>query len=177
MGRIADLERRVVSLWEDIVEARGFDRVVGTVLCTLIVENIPLSQREIAEKTGYSVPTVSKTLKMLLPLGSVRKIRQPGKRVTLYHVEMHPLEILGGTLTRWILTARTMAKRMSEIREELEKARSEDPVRAQMLLRMLREFVEPIPEVTGIMEKAIEDIQKALKEGKQFEMKRSAGDA
>jgi len=82
----------------------------------------------------------------------------------LYHVEMHPLEILGGTLTRWILTARTMARRMSEIREELEKARSEDPERAQMLMRMLREFVEPIPEVTGIMEKAIEDIFQALKE-------------
>lgn len=177
MDRIAELERKIVSMWEDIAEARGFDRVVGTVLCTLIVENIPLSQREIAEKTGYSIPTVSKTLKILLPLGSVRRMKEPGKRVTLYHVEMHPLEILSGTLTRWMLTARTMARRMSEIREELEKARSEDLERAQMLLRMLREFVDPIPEVTEIMEKAIEDIHKAMQKRKQFEMKRSDTDA
>jgi len=167
MDRIAELERKIVSMWEDIAEARGFDRVVGTVLCTLIVENIPLSQREIAEKTGYSIPTVSKTLKILLPLGSVRRIKEPGKRVTLYHVEMHPLEILSGTLTRWMLTARTMAWRMSEIREELEKARSEDPERVQMLLRMLREFVDPIPEVTEIMEKAIVDIHRAMQKRKQ----------
>ena len=167
MDRIAELERKIVSMWEDIAEARGFDRVVGTVLCTLIVENIPLSQREIAEKTGYSIPTVSKTLKILVPLGSVRRMKEPGKRVTLYHVEMHPLEILSGTLTRWMLTARSMARRMSEIREELEKARSEDPERVQMLLRMLREFVDPIPEVTEIMEKAIEDIHRAMQKRKQ----------
>ena len=167
MDRVAELERKIVSMWEDIAEARGFDRVVGTVLCTLIVENIPLSQREIAEKTGYSIPTVSKTLKILLPLGSVRRMKKPGKRVTLYQVEMHPLEILSGTLTRWMLTARTMARRMSEIQEGLEKARSEDPERVQMLLRMLREFVDPIPEVTEIMEKAIEDIHKAMQKRKQ----------
>jgi DNA-binding transcriptional regulator GbsR (MarR family) len=167
MGRIAGLERRIVSLWEDIAEARGFDRVVGTVLCALIVENTPLSQREIAEKTGYSIPTVSKTLKILVPLGSVRRMKEPGKRAMLYNVEMHPLEILSGTLTRWTLTARTMARRMSEIHEELEKARSEDPERARMLLRMLRECVDPIPEVTEIMEKAIEDIHKAMQKRKQ----------
>jgi len=94
-------------------------------------------------------------------------MKEPGKRVTLYHVEMHPLEILSGTLTRWMLTARTMARRMSEIRDELEKAGSEDPERVQMLLRMLREFVDPIPEVTEIVEKAIEDIHKAMQKRKQ----------
>jgi len=167
MNRIAELERNITSLWEDIAEARGFDRVVGTVICTLIVESRPLSQKEIAERTGYSIPTVSKTLKMLLPLGSVRKTKKPGSRVTFYHVEMHPLEIFSGTLTRWVLTARTMARRMAEIREELEDAESEDPERVQKLLRVLGRFVDPIPKITEIMEKAIADIQRLLKEERQ----------
>ena len=167
MSQIAELERRVVSLWEDIAEARGFERAVGTVICTLIVENRPLSQREISERTGYSIPTVSKTLKTLLPLGSVRKTKRPGSRVSLYHAEMHPLEIFSGTLTKWILTARTMARRMAQIREELEDAKPEDPERAQKLLDMLARFASPIPEITEIMEKAIGDIQSIMKNGRQ----------
>ena len=163
MKRIAELEGRIFSLWEDIAEARGFDRVVGRVICTLILDRRPLSQREIAERTGYSIPTVSKTLNLLVPLGSVRKMREPRKRVTLYHFEMHPLEIFSGTLARWVLTAKTMAWRMVEIREELEKAKPEDPERAQKLLDMIREFAEPIPTVTKIMEEAIESIQELLK--------------
>ena len=163
MSRIAELEANILSVWEDIAEARGFDRVVGTVVCTLIIENRSLSQKEIAERTGYSIPTVSKTLKTLLPLGSVRKTKKPGSRVTLYHVEMHPLEIFSGTLTRWVLTARTMARRMAEIREELEDAKSEDPEKVQKLLGVLGRFADPIPKMTEIMEKAIVDIQRLLK--------------
>ena len=163
MKQIAGLERKILSLWEDISEARGFDRAVGTVICTLIIEDRPLSQKEIARRTGYSVPTVSKTLKTLLPLGSVRKTKEPGSRVTLYHVEMHPLEILSGSVKRWILTSRAMGRRMTEISEELESARSEDPERAQKLLAMLSRFADPIPKMTEIMEKAIEDIQKLMK--------------
>ena len=167
MNRIAELEANILSVWEDIAEARGFDRVVGTVICTLIVENRPLSQKEIAERTGYSIPTVSKTLKTLLPLGSVRKAKKPGSRVMLYHVEMHPLEIFSGTLTRWVLTARAMARRMAEIREELEDAKSEDPEKVQKLLGVLGRFADPIPKMTEIMDKAIADIQRLLKKERQ----------
>jgi len=167
MSRIAELEQNIVSVWEDIAEARGFERVVGTVICTLIIENRPLSQKEIAERTGYSIPTVSKTLRTLLPLGSVRKTKKPGSRVTLYHVEMHPLEIFSGTLTRWVLTARTMGRRMAEIREELGDAESEDPERVKKLLGVLGRFADPIPKITEIMEKAIVDIQRLLKEERQ----------
>ena len=167
MSQIAELERRVVSLWEDIAEARGFERAVGTVICTLIVENRPLSQREISERTGYSIPTISKTLKTLLPLGSVRKTKRPGSRVSLYHAEMHPLEIYSGTLTKWMLTARAMARRMAQIREELERAKPEDPERTEKLLSMLRRFGGPIPEMTNIMEKAVEDIHELMKEDRQ----------
>lgn len=168
MNRIEELERRTVTLWEDIAEARGFERVAGTFLCTLIIENRPLSQKEIAEKTGYSISTVSKTLKTLLPLGSVRKMKEPEKRVTLYYVEMHPLEILSGTLTRWILTARSMGRRMAEIREELENVKPEDPERAERLLDMMSRFADPIPKMTEIMEKAVGDIQELIKSGKHL---------
>ena len=160
MGTIAELERKTISLWEDIVEARGFDRAAGTVLCILFIENRPLSQQEIAEKTGYSIPAVSKTLKLLYPLGSIRKLKKPGRRTVQYYVEMHPLDVLSGTLIKWTLTAKTMAQRMEAIREELEKAKSEDPDKAKKLLYIIGKLAKPIPKMIEIMENAIKEIQK-----------------
>ena len=159
MDTIAELERKIISLWEDIAEARGFDRAAGTVLCVLFMENKPLSQQEIAEKSGYSIPTVSKTLKILSPLGSIRKLKKPGGRIIQYYVEMHPLDVLSGTLIKWTLTTRTMAQRMEALREELEKAKSEDPDKAQKLLSVIEKLTEPIPKMLKIMENAIKEIQ------------------
>jgi DNA-binding transcriptional regulator GbsR (MarR family) len=160
MDTIIELERKVISLWEDIAEARGFDRAAGTVLCILFIENKPLSQQEIAEKTGYSIPTVSKTLKLLYPLGSIRRIKKPSGRVIQYYVEMSPLDVLSGTLIKWTLTTKTLAQRMVSIREELERSKSEDPIRAQKLLGMIRKLDEPIPKMIEIMENAIKEIRK-----------------
>ena len=160
MDTITELERKIISLWEDIVEARGFDRAAGTVLCVLFMENRPLSQQEIAEKTGYSIPTVSKTLKILYPLGSIRKLKKPRGRIIQYYVEMRPLDVLSGTLIKWTVTTRTMAERIESIREELEKAKSEDPDKAQKLLNMIEKLTEPIPKMIKIMENAIKEIQK-----------------
>jgi len=160
MNEIAELERKITSLWEDIVEARGFDRAAGTILCVLFIENRPLSQQDIAEMTGYSIPTVSKTLKILNPLGSIRKLKNKKGHVIQYYVEMHPLDVLSGTLIKWTLTTKTMAQRMDAIHEELEKVRSEDPDRAQKLLNMIEKLTGPIPKMIEIMEKTIKEIQK-----------------
>lgn len=160
MNRVEDVERKIVSLWEDIAETRGFDRVLGRVICTLLIEGRPLSQREIAEKTGYSVPTISKTLKVLVSLGSGRKMKKLGKRVTLYYVDMHPLEILSGALMKWILTAKTMEQRASEILQELVKIKDEDPERSEKLMKMLMRFTASIPKMIEIMENAIGDMQR-----------------
>ena len=160
MNTITELERKIISLWEDIVEARGFDRAAGTVLCVLFMENRPLYQQEIAEKTGYSIPTVSKTLKILYPLGSIRKLKKPRGRIIQYYVEMRPLDVLSGTLIKWTLTTKTMAQRMEAIREELEKAKSEDLDKAKKLLNMIEKLSDPIPKILKIMENAIKEIQK-----------------
>lgn len=159
MNYIEEVERKMFSLWEDIAEARGFDRVVGTVICTLLIENKPLSQQEIAEKTGYSIPTISKTLKAFTPLGSVQKMKKRGERTALYYVEMSPLEMLSGALMKWVATAKTMERRMLEIYQELDKIKDENPKRAEKLMKIAMKFSISIPKMIEKIEKAIKDIQ------------------
>ena len=158
MSKIEGIQRNLFSLWEDIAEARGFDRAVGTVICTLLTENKPISQQEIAEKTGYSVPTISKTLKTLVSLGSVRKMKKRGARIFLYYTAIHPLDMLSGALTKWIVTARTMSDRISDMYKELVEIKDEHSEQSIKLINMLREFSDSIPKMIEIMEKAVKDM-------------------
>jgi DNA-binding transcriptional regulator GbsR (MarR family) len=159
MQHLDEVENEVVVLWEDLAEARGFDRVVGRVISILLIEGVPLSQQELAEKTGYSIPTISKTLKTLISLGSVRKTKQPGKRLTLYYADMRPPEMLSGALRSWVILARTIERRVTLIGQKLENAKDEDPDRAEKLRNIVMEFTASIPKMIEIMERVIKGIR------------------
>lgn len=161
MARIEELENEVISLWEDMAEARGFERVMGRIICILLLGGRPLSQKEISEKTGYSIPTISKILNTLASLGSVRKTKRPGTRTALYHVEMHPLDMVSGAFVRWVVVARTMEHRVAEIQRRIgNKAMIEDDERAEKLIMMLENLSSSLPKMIGIVENAINEARR-----------------
>lgn len=77
----------------------------------------------------------------------------------MYYVETGPLEMLSGALMKWGVTANTMGQRMSEICQELEKVKDENPERAKKLMNIAMTFSISIPKMIEIMEKAIKDIR------------------
>lgn len=158
MGGLEEVESEVISLWEDVAESRGFGRVLGRVLCTLLIEGGPLSQQDLADKTGYSIPTISRALGTLVSLGTGRKAGVPGSRLTLYSVELRPEELLTGGLMKWLSDAEKMRRRVSVILGELEQARAEDPARAEKLFNFLSRLNEFIPRMIEIMGKAVREI-------------------
>ncbi len=160
MSKIDDVEKKIFSMWEDTAEARGFDRVVGRVICILLIEGKPLSQQEIADRSEYSVPTISKALKTLVSLGSTRKTKKSGKRITMYYVEMHPSDILSGALMKWVLTAKAMERRALSIHKELEKVKDENPKRAGRLMKILMDFAVSVPEIVNVIENAMRNLEK-----------------
>jgi len=159
MSNLETVEREVLSLWEDLAEARGFNRMLGRVIFTLLMEEGPLSQQGLAEKTGYSIPTISRALNTLVSLGTGRRTRMPGSRLTLYYVEMRPQDMLSGGLERWVSAAKTMQRRISSIRRKLDEVKGEPTERAKKLDELLTRFSLTIPGMIEIMEKAIEEIR------------------
>lgn len=153
MQHLDEVENEVIILWEELAEARGFDRIVGRIIITLLIEEAPLSQQDLSEKTGYSIPTISKTLKTLTSLGSVRKMKQPGKRLTLYCADVNPPDMLSGALRNWVVMARMIERRISNIEQKLEKAKEMNPNRAEKLRKILMEFTASIPKMINIIEK------------------------
>ena len=158
MDSLEEIEVEMTSLWEDMAESRGFNRVVGRVLFTLLVVGRPLSQKEIAEETGYSLPTISRALNTLVTLGTGKKMGTPGSRLRRYQVEMRPQDLMVSGLAKWLADAKSMHRKLSTLLEEVESLRGEEAEGAGGLRAFLTEMCGSLPRMIGIMERAIREI-------------------
>jgi DNA-binding transcriptional regulator GbsR (MarR family) len=158
MNNLQEIEGELASMWEDMAEGRGFNRVVGRVLFTLMVKGRPLSQTEIVEETGYSLPTVSRALNTLVTLGTGKKTSTPGSRLRRYHVEARPQDLMVGGLTKWHADAENMYMRLSNMLEDVESLGEEEAKEAGAIKGFLTEMCGSLPKVIKIIEKAISDI-------------------
>lgn len=155
MTSLEEIEREVASIWEDMAESRGYNRVVGRVLFILMAEGSPLSQKEIAVKTGYSLPTISRALNTIVALGTAKKTAMPGSRLRRYRVEMRPADLMVGGLVNWLLVARTMHRRISGVLGELESLENEEAERAENLMTFLTSLHDSIPKMIEIIQRAM----------------------
>jgi len=158
MTSLEEIERKVSSIWEDMAESRGHNRVVGRVLFTLMAEGRPLSQKETAEKTGYSLPTISRALNTIVALGTAKKTATPGSRLRRYHVEMRPADLMVGGLANWLLVARAMHRRISGVLDELESLENEKAEKAENLMTFLTGFDDSLPRMIEIIQRAMTDM-------------------
>jgi DNA-binding transcriptional regulator GbsR (MarR family) len=158
MKSLEEIEGGLASLWEDMAEGRGFNRVVGRVLITLMIGGRPLSQREIADETGYSLPTVSRALNTLVTLGTGKKIATPGSRLRRYQVEMRPQDLMVSGLAKWLADARSVHRRLSALLEEVGSLRAEEAEGARGLKAFLTEMCRELPRMIGIMERTIKEM-------------------
>jgi DNA-binding transcriptional regulator GbsR (MarR family) len=158
MTGLEEIEREVASIWEDMAESRGYNRVVGTVLFILMVEGRPLSQKEIAEKTGYSLPTISRALNTIVALGTAKKTATPGSRLRRYRVEMRSEDLMVGGLANWLLVARTMRRRVSGVLDELGSLENEEAEKAENLKTFLTGLHDSLPRMIEIIQRAMTDM-------------------
>jgi len=86
----------------------------------------PLSQKEIAEETGYSLPTVSRALNTLVTLGTGKKTGTPGSCLRRYQVDMRPQDLMVSGLAKWLADASSVHRRLSALLEEVESLRAEE---------------------------------------------------
>lgn len=73
------VEKTFIDRTGKISKQWGLGEPAGRVWATLLFADAPLSQRQIAEKTEYSLSLVSPSLKILEKLNMVRSIRGKGK--------------------------------------------------------------------------------------------------
>ncbi|OIO62944.1 hypothetical protein COT48_02040 [Candidatus Woesearchaeota archaeon CG08_land_8_20_14_0_20_47_9] len=96
-----NVERSFIDRIGKIVKQWGLGEPAGRVWATLLFSERSLSQRQIAEKTGYSLSLVSPSLKILEKLDMVRSIRGQGKE-KLYEQAVSFVEAFGTLIKRFV---------------------------------------------------------------------------
>jgi DNA-binding transcriptional regulator GbsR (MarR family) len=157
-----EVREKLTLLWERLAEARGFGFLYGRILASLYLSEKPLSQRELSEKTQFSVPAISKTLGHLVTLGAVRKFKKKGDRTYYYSALANPREMFFAGLGKWIDDQKIMRRELSALEAKLRSSPlSEDEKKdAEKLLAILEDF-----------EKAFDEAEKVFVELKERLMK------
>jgi DNA-binding transcriptional regulator GbsR (MarR family) len=87
------LEDEFVQLLMDVGVNLGMDPLVVKLSGILFMSPEEVSLEELAEKTGYSLASVSNKMKLLEKTGNVRRIRKPKSKKEYYFVEKDALKL------------------------------------------------------------------------------------
>ena len=98
---ITKVEKNFIDKIGKISKQWGLGEPAGRVWATLLFADSPLSQREIAEKTDYSLSLVSPSLKILEKLNMVRSIRGKSKE-KLYELAVSFIEAFNELVKRFL---------------------------------------------------------------------------
>jgi len=98
---LAKTEKEFIDRTGKISKQWGLGEPAGRVWATLLFADSPLSQREIAKKTKYSLSLVSPSLKILEKLNMIRSIRGEG-REKLYELTMSFIEAFNVIIKRFL---------------------------------------------------------------------------
>jgi len=110
------------SLQDDLgtfFEAFGIRRNVGRIWAVLYLADVPMSQAELVDATGFSAGMVSESVKELLHWGAIRVVAVRGSRATHYEALENLLRIVSTILNKRELEA------VRALRESVVRARRE----------------------------------------------------
>lgn len=163
---MSELEKESVEFFTQNLRIKGLDESLSKITATLFLEPGDISMEKLAEKTGYSLATISTRIGILDQTGFIKKTHQPGSKKILLRVEKDILSSLKDSML-----SRPM-KIISHVKEKLpailEKHRSrvkskEDRERLKILDDYYRQVLK--------MEFLINDVMKHIEELQSKELK------
>lgn len=123
-----------------LVETLGYSRVHAAILSCLFVRK-EMSLREIAEKTGYSLPAVSLSLDMLELLGLIRRFRKDKSKEIFVAIEGDLLLALKEIVLMKI------NRGISKALDELKKEGGDEAEKIEKEILRLKKYVSALNEV------------------------------
>lgn len=90
---LTEIERDFVSVLQKAGMAEGMDPFITKLFAISYISPKDLSLDEIAEKTGYSLASISNKMKILRNIGLIKKIRKPGSKKIYVKVEKNILKM------------------------------------------------------------------------------------
>jgi len=81
------IEEEFTKFFKLLAKTYGMGDLQATVLSVIYLEPSEVAMEEISKKTGYSLASISNTMKMLEGAGIVRRIKKPGTKKVFFYME------------------------------------------------------------------------------------------
>lgn len=111
---IIDFEKEIRDFSSGIIASFGFDDLTCKLIVHLFIEPEEISLEELAQRTGYSVPSISTKMKVLSQIGGIRRIKKPGSRKIHFYMEKDVRKLVSSKID-------------TVIRQEIEPVKTEVP--------------------------------------------------
>lgn len=92
MRKMNDIEKKIIDIGHEIFKGYGVDNSTAQILSILNFESNAISMEELAERTGYSLASISLKIKNIENFWSIKRLHKPGSRKTYLHMEKNLLD-------------------------------------------------------------------------------------
>ncbi|NPE28812.1 hypothetical protein HNV12_12775 [Methanococcoides sp. SA1] len=87
-----DIEKKIIDIGHEIFKGYGVDNSTAQILSILNFESDAISMEELAERTGYSLASISLKIKNIENFWGIKRLYKPGSRKTYLHMEKNLLD-------------------------------------------------------------------------------------
>ena len=151
---LKDVEKEIYSTFAEIANTIGYSEIHGRIIGALLVGGKRLSLQELAERTEYSISTISLSLDLLEFLGMIKKIKKAGDR-KLY-IELQG-DLIGGLKKAFLIRIQKSAaetlERFRKYEKELRRDNSEEAKRILRTLQTLDKEVRRLEKYINLLAK------------------------
>jgi DNA-binding transcriptional regulator GbsR (MarR family) len=148
------IEKRLVEIIVNLGYFKGRSRRTSEILAYLCIHN-KVTQKMLRKATGYSLGTVSNTLKELRHLGLIRESRDPEERERLYELVVP----LSQQLAYYPVVMNRYFHEWNEFLEQLENELRKNHIAKKKGAEEIRHFINKMRVVISIAADAIDRLQ------------------
>lgn len=117
-----DIEEKIIDIGHEIFKGYGVDDITAQILSILNFESNEISMEELAQRTGYSLASISLKIKNIEQFWSIKRIYKPGSRRTYLYMEKNLLDAFAIQIRNGFGTELDIAKtRITPLIEEYRK--------------------------------------------------------
>jgi DNA-binding transcriptional regulator GbsR (MarR family) len=151
---IEDIEKDIYSSFATLASTIGYSEIHGRIIAALMVSGKKLSLQGLAEKTGYSISTLSLSLDLLEFFGMIKKIKNAGDR-KLY-IELHG-DLLEGLKKAFVVRIQKSVtdslNRFKEYKENLKISKNKNSKKVMGALNILEEEIKRLDKYINLLSK------------------------
>lgn len=150
-----DAEKEFTTLMEKLCLMEGLDSLLSKIIALAFISPEEISMDEIAEKTGYSLASISLKANMLAQLGIISKTGKPHSRKQYLYMEKDVMKMALAHVKKDLTQTEIIKSELPAIIEKFEKqAKKEED---QKKLKIIKKYYNQSTKIQSVLIKIISE--------------------